>query len=146
MSDKPVPPVERDLWLKLRGAPADWRIITVDEASKMQQAIEHDARRLMALDMETRAAIAQLDSFGYWEGEPDLKNAAGAAAFDARKFERATIWAIERIEKNIAFLNLMAEHSQTPVNMIDIAVEITLMSSTLKTLCAQRDARRQRIT
>lgn len=143
---KPLPPVERDLWLKLRGAPPDWRIITVDEATQMQLAIEHDARKLMALDAEMKAAIGQLDSFGYWTSEPDLKNACASAAFDARRYERATSAAIMTLEGTEKFLALLATHSQTPVHMIDIATEAAAVASTLKFLRAQSEARRERIT
>lgn len=88
-------PIERQLWLKLRNAPPNMLLVTQEEFA----AIHNQMQRALALDAECKAAIDELDAYGYWLTEPDLKNAAGSAAFDARRYERATTHAIGVLQR-----------------------------------------------
>jgi hypothetical protein len=143
-ANKEWTPEEKMLWLVSKGAPPHFRLTTVAEINRISVACEAGETRNRQMTAILTLAAQLLEERGYMEPRASLTQvakAAGQAAFDARRFERATTTAIERIEKTLEFLKLLCEHSQTPVHMIDVASEAAALYETHKFLIAQRDAK-----
>lgn len=112
-NDAPPPPMppaswnpqERGVWLVSHRAPSNMRLVTINEITML----EGHCQRGLAVQLEIDTAAKELDSFGYWQDYPGIAPACKAAAFDARRYERATTAAIERLDKSLPFLNGLAE-------------------------------------
>lgn len=130
-------PQERMVWLASHRAPPYFRLVTTAEMS----ILEVQLRRAAVYESEFRSTIVELDRWGYWKEFPDVRTAASTAAFDARRHERATKAAIERLEKTIPFLDLLISEDDSPTRRIDLLNERAALSETLAFLKAQDAAR-----
>lgn len=137
-------PEQRARWLASKGAPPHFRLTTVNEVNRVAEACLTGERINILMRSLLDSVRDMLIVYGYLETTAKIQDAipaVGQAGFDARRFERATTAAIERLESTEKFLKLLATQSQTPANTIDIAGEVSAVSFTLAFLRAQRDAK-----
>lgn len=110
----PMTPQERKLWLAVHNAPDEYVLVTKQEMLTMGNAMNRQVQMTHSMARTHRAIERELKD--YWKSEPDIVNAAGAAAFDGDKFKKQT-------ERDAIFLNALSERLSAlalPAKLSDI--------------------------
>lgn len=105
----PMTPEDRGLWLLKHKVPAGYLLVTKNEIDAIGRGLaqEHDMRVALQANVEAiRKALGD-----YWKNEPDLPNAAGAAAFDAARGTAITDNAREALQYALSALIIIAHSS-----------------------------------
>lgn len=77
----PMTPEDRGLWLLKHKVPRGYLLVAENEIDAIGRGLTEERRARNTLQTAMKGTIEALGD--YWKNEPDLPNAAGAAAFDA---------------------------------------------------------------
>lgn len=133
---RPWTPQERMVWLNSHNAPAHFRLCTLAELAILQTQFD----RAVVLDREFAAVVHVLNYWDHWQQFPDVRHAVNAAAFNARKLERAANKAEETIADALQVFDLVIPSHPEFASRADALLLRGKLEETLAFIRAQKAA------
>lgn len=137
-------PEERAVWLASKNAPDGMMLVTEGEWGRVMSALktEHAVR----VGHEAGIGLLIMILGEYYKTEPDLRNAVGAAVFDAERFKKGVDLALPNLRAMLDKLDKAIVRVNTnPISAnIDLLDVSSRLGEVIKLLSDAKDMRRDR--